>query len=109
LANASCKESINTGELHTVEQLTNRQTKPLGWDAMRRRNSVQAVRNAYAVAWVKTHTLQDLRDLVNEMSVLGEDVTDISQLLDDLTEMDRSMHAGISEIPEACEQADVAG
>jgi len=76
---------------------------------MRRRNSVQAVRNAHAVAWVKTHTLQDLRDLVNEMSVLGEDVTDISQLLDDLTEIDRSVHAGIYEIPELCEQAEIAG
>jgi hypothetical protein len=70
---------------------------------------MQAVRSAYAVAWVKTHTIQDLRDLVNEMSVLGEDVTDISQLLEDLTEVDRSMHAGIYENPEECEQAEIAG
>jgi hypothetical protein len=76
---------------------------------MRRRNSVQAVRNAQAVAWVKTHTLQDLRDLVNEMSGLGEDVRDISQLLDDLSEIDRSMHADTYEIPEVCEQAEIAG
>jgi len=74
-----------------------------------RRRSVQAVRNAQAVAWVKSHTLQDLRDLVNEMSGLGEDVTDISQLLEDLSEIDRSMHADIIEIPEAREAAEIAG
>ena len=76
---------------------------------MKRRISVQAVRNAQAVAWVKTHTLEDLRDLVNEMSGLGEDVTDISQLLDDLSEIDRSLHADSYEIPEVCEQAEIAG
>jgi hypothetical protein len=76
---------------------------------MRRRNSVQAVRNAQAVDWVKTHTLQDLRDLVNEMSDLGEDVRDISQLLVDLSEIDQSLHADTCEIPEVCEQAEIAG
>jgi len=76
---------------------------------MRRRNSVQAIRNAHAVAWAKTHTLQDLRDLVNEMSGLGEDVSDISQLLEDLSEIDQSLHADTLEIPEVCERAEIAG
>jgi hypothetical protein len=77
---------------------------------MRRRDATQkAVRNAQAVEWVKTHTLQDLRDLVNEMSGLGEDVMDIAQLLADLTEIDRSLQADSEIAPEVCEYADIAG
>jgi len=66
-----------------------------------------AVRNVQAIQWAKTHTLQDLEDLVNEMSSLGEDVTDISQLLNDLSEMDRSLQAdmSVSLEPEASEIA----
>jgi len=62
----------------------------------------KAVRNAQAVEWARTHTLQDLRDLASEMSDLGEDVEDITRLLDDLSEMDRSLHDD-SALPEACE------
>ena len=78
---------------------------------MKHRNVVKAaVRNAYAIEWAKTHTLQDLEDLVNEMSDLGEDVSDISRLLFDLHELDRSL--GTDEmiaIPETSEQAEIAG
>jgi hypothetical protein len=77
---------------------------------MKRRDAARkAVRNAQAIDWVKTHTLRDLRDLVNEMSDLGEDVMDISQLLTDLTEIDRSMHADTEVAPEICEYAEIAG
>jgi len=77
---------------------------------MKRRFAAQAaVRNAHAIDWVKTHTLQDLRDLVNEMSDLGEDVMDISQLLDDLSQIDRSLHADTEVAPEVCEYAEIAG
>jgi hypothetical protein len=77
---------------------------------MKRRNAARAaVRNAQAIDWVKTHTLRDLRDLVNEMSDLGEDVKDISQLLSDLSEIDRSLHADIEVVPEECEYAEMAG
>jgi len=78
---------------------------------MKHRNAVKAaVRNAYAIEWAKTHTLQDLEDLVSEMSGLGEDVSDISQLLDDLHELDRSLQADdIVAIPETSEQAEIAG
>ncbi len=77
---------------------------------MKRRDAAHAaVRNAQAIDWVKTHTLRDLRDLVNEMSDLGEDVTDISQLLTDLTEVDRSLHADVEVAPEVCEYAEMAG
>lgn len=70
-----------------------------------------AVRNAQAIQWAKTHTLRDLEDLVNEMASLGEDVTDISRLLDDLREIDRSLHADpcAEPEPEACEYAEIAG
>jgi hypothetical protein len=78
---------------------------------MKRRNAVQAaVLNAQAIEWVKAHTLQDLEALVNEMSDLGEDVRDIAGLLDNLREIDRSLHADMeSVVPEACEYAEIAG
>ncbi len=77
---------------------------------MKRRDAARAaVRNAQAIDWVKTHTLRDLRDLVNEMSGLGEDVMDISQLLTDLTEIDRSLQSDSEVAPEVCEYAEVAG
>ena len=76
---------------------------------MKRRDAKQAVRSAQAIDWVKTHTLQDLRDLVNEMSSLGEDVTDITQLLDDLSQIDRSLQADSEVAPEVCEYAEIAG
>lgn len=77
---------------------------------MKRRNATRAaIRNAQAIDWVKTHTLQDLSDLVNEMSDLGEDVRDISQLLGDLTEIDRSLHADTEVAPVEDECAEIAG
>jgi hypothetical protein len=75
---------------------------------MKHRDALKAaVRNVQAIQWVKTHTLQDLEDLVNEMSSLGEDVADISQLLNDLSEIDRSLQAdmSVSLEPEASEIA----
>lgn len=80
---------------------------------MRHRDVTRAViRNVQAIDWARTHTLQDLRDLASEMSDLGEDVTDITRLLDDLSEMDRSLHAD-SALPEAYETveetAEIAG
>ena len=77
---------------------------------MKRRDAARkAVQNAQAIDWVKTHTLRDLRDLVNEMSDLGEDVMDISQLLTDLTEIDWSLHHADTEVaPESCEYAEIA-
>jgi len=90
-------------------QLTNRQTNHLGWDAMRRRNAAQATLNAQAIEWVKTHTLQDLEDLVNEMSGLGEDVMDIVGLLDDLKAIDHGLHPETEPVPEVCEYAEIAG
>ena len=90
-------------------QLTNRQTNHLGWDTMRRRNAAQAVVNAQAIEWVKTHTLQDLETLVNEMSGLGEDVRDIVELLDDLKAIDQGLHLETESVPEVCEFAEIAG
>ena len=77
---------------------------------MKHRNAAkEAVQNAQAIDWAKTHTLQDLEDLANEMSGLGEDVTDIKQLLDDLCNIERSLQADVDAVPEACEYAEVAG
>ncbi len=69
---------------------------------MKHRNAAQeAVQNAQAIDWAKSHTLQDLEDLANEMSGLGEDVEDIRQLLDDLCNIERSLQADIDAVPEA--------
>lgn len=79
---------------------------------MRHRNAMQAAaRNAQAIKWAQTHTLRDLEDLVNEMSGLGEDVSDIARLLDDLCEIDRSLQADADMVPEreASEYAVTAG
>ena len=79
---------------------------------MKHRDALQAaVRNVQAIKWAKTHTLQDLELLVNEMSSLGEDVTDISQLLNDLSEIDRSLHNDSIVVPESegIENAEIAG
>ncbi len=77
---------------------------------MKHRNEAhEAVQNAQAIEWARTHTLQDLEDLANEMSSLGEDVTDIRRLLDDLCEIERSLQVGIDAVPGACESAEIAG
>ena len=108
LSNASFKEFINSRQLLTANQLTNRQTTHKDGNAMKHRNVAQAaVQNAQAIDWAKTHTLQDLEDLANEMSSLGEDVMDIKQLLDDLCNIEKSMQADIDAVPEAREYAEV--
>ncbi|MBN1676926.1 MAG: hypothetical protein JW880_00145 [Candidatus Thermoplasmatota archaeon] len=78
---------------------------------MKHGNALRAARNAQAIKWAKTHTLRDLEDLVDEMAGLGEDVSDIAQLLDDLCEIDRSLQTGADTVPEleASEHAITAG
>jgi len=34
--------------------------------------------------WLRTHSRADMRDLVNELSTMGEDVTDIAKAIEDL-------------------------
>ena len=34
--------------------------------------------------WLKTHSRADMRDLVTELSSMGEDVTDIAKAIEDL-------------------------
>lgn len=61
----------------------------LGWDAMLNRKTARAAaRNAQAIDWVRTHTVEDLSDLANEMKARGEDVQDIVDLLDDIREIE---------------------
>jgi len=79
---------------------------------MRHRDAMHAAAmNAQAIKWAQTHTLRDLEDLVNEMASLGEDVSDIARLLDDLYEIDRSLQADADTVPEqeASEYAATAG
>lgn len=94
-----------------AEQPTNRRTNLLGWDAMRRRDVSRAVlRNAEAIEWVKTHTIRDLEDLVNEMSNLGADVEPMAHLLDDLRDIEQGSRESIEHVPaETSEYAAIAG
>ena len=57
-----------------------------------------AARNARAIEWVRTHTIQDLEDLAGEMRAQGEDVRDIIDLLGELREIDAGLNfdAGFS-------------
>ena len=37
--------------------------------------------------WMKTHTIQDMEDLVDELAAHGEDVKDMAKVVHDLEEM----------------------
>ncbi len=56
-----------------------------------RKTARAAVRNARAIDWVRTHTVQDLSDLVEDMKTRGEDVQDIGDLLDEIREIEASL------------------
>ncbi len=74
---------------------------------MKHGNAAQeAVETARAIDWAKTHTLQDLEDLANEMSGLGEDVADIRRLLVNLCNIERSLQDDVDAVPGACEYAE---
>ena len=76
---------------------------------MKRRVAVRdGIQEGQAIDWAKCHPLQDLDELANEMSDLGEDVGDIRRLLDDLAELDRSLGIDTRMAPEASEYADIA-
>ncbi len=47
----------------------------------------QKHRNAEVTKWLKTHTVQDLDDLVAELSTRGENVTELSKVVHELEEM----------------------
>lgn len=47
--------------------------------------------DAYVAQWMRTHSIRDLRDLAVEMSDRGEDVSDIAQLVVDLTELEQAL------------------
>ncbi len=56
-----------------------------------RKTARAAVRNARAIEWVRTHTVQDLSDLVEDMKTRGEDVRDIGDLLDEIREIEAGL------------------
>ena len=58
---------------------------------LNRKTARAAARNAQAIDWVRTHTVQDLSDLVDEMRTRGEDVRDIADLLDEIREIEASL------------------
>jgi len=67
---------------------------------MKPRDRTRAVRlNAEAVEWTRTHTLGDLEDLVNEMSGVGEDVSVMARLLDELKEIDHGIDVESEHVP----------
>ena len=64
-----------------------------------------AVQNARAIEWVRTHTIQDLEELVERRQVQGEDVRDINDLLDDLREIESDLCFDGGPVPEMGECA----
>lgn len=58
---------------------------------LNRKTARAATRNAQAIDWVCTHTVQDLSDLAEEMRTRGEDVRDIVDLLDEIREIEASL------------------
>ena len=68
---------------------------------LNRKTARAAARNARAIEWVRTHTIQDLEDLAGEMQTQGEDVRDIIDLLGELREIDAGLafDAGIYSCP----------
>lgn len=58
---------------------------------LNRKTARAAARNALAIDWVRTHTVQDLSDLAEEMRTRGEDVQDIVDLLDEIREIEVSL------------------
>lgn len=78
---------------------------------MKLRDRTRAVRlNAQAVEWTRTHTLGDLEDLVNELSGIGEDVSAMAKLLDELREIEHSINVESEHVPPVVgECAEIAG
>ena len=64
-----------------------------------------AVQNARAIDWVRTHTIQDLEELAESRQVQGDDVRDISDLLDDLREIETNLSFEGGPVPEMGECA----
>ncbi|UCE91574.1 MAG: hypothetical protein JSV90_09305 [Methanobacteriota archaeon] len=58
---------------------------------LNRKTAQAAARNARAIDWVRTHTVQDLSDLADEMRAHGEDVQDIVDLLDEIREIETGL------------------
>lgn len=44
--------------------------------------------NEAVVEWMKTHTLQDIKDLVFELYAMGEDVSELVAIVNELEEME---------------------
>jgi len=53
----------------------------------RRTHPVQESPREPADTWLSTHTLQDIRDLAQELSDRGEDVTDLVGAVNELEEL----------------------
>lgn len=57
-----------------------------------RAEHVHKHRNPEVEKWLKTHTVQDLDDLVAELSARGEDVTEVSKVVHELEQMVEEEH-----------------
>ena len=72
---------------------------------VKRKTARAAVRNAQAIDWVRTHTVHDLSDLVEDMRSRGEDVRDIADLLTEIREIEANLCSETEETQMACECA----
>lgn len=66
-------------------QSDDRQTK--GWIRLARRNTPREARDDPATEWLKTHTVQDIRELAQELSSEGEDVSELVAAVNELEDL----------------------
>lgn len=57
-------------------------------------------RNADVEKWLRTHTVEDLEDLVSELSSRGEDVAELSKVVHELEQMVDEEHEWEQASPE---------
>lgn len=57
-----------------------------GWDTMAKSSdqTQERISEDTGLEWLKAHTLQDIRDLANDLSNHGEDVTELVEAVNDL-------------------------
>jgi len=80
------EKTVLYGVPRWTPELTNVRQK--GWIALARRTTAdEESPEDYTNAWLSTHTLQDIRELAQELSDQGEDVSELVSAVNELEEV----------------------